>query len=324
MTNNPFIEAKQYWEGKLNADLPSGAFPADAVAKPGEPAEPADYPFELPTDLALKTVQMSAGSDERLIVIFIAGLAGLLTRYSQSDDYLIFMPIHRQEPAGKFINTLLPLSDSIPPTLSFKELILQVWRNYTEAVAHQNYPVERLLKKDFSAAPKSGLALGTAAVLENIHDDQYLGQHQFQAVFSFERSGERIRGTVRYHPAVYRAETIAGIVAHFISLLRNAYDNLEVKAARVEILSPAERQRSLSDYNRTDGDFPQDRTIQQLFEDQVKRGPEQTTLVFGERKITYRQLNAHANRLAWFLRRRGVRPGDTVGMIIDRSCEMII
>src|SRR5439155_8100616 len=80
----------------------------------------------------------------------------------------------------------------------------------------------------------------------------------------------------------------------------------------------------LIDWNATNSPYPREASLPQLFESQVERAPAATALVFGEQRLTYQELNERANRLAHYLRKRGVGPEMVVGICIERSVDMIV
>ncbi|NKI72809.1 AMP-binding protein, partial [Collimonas pratensis] len=108
---------------------------------------------------------------------------------------------------------------------------------------------------------------------------------------------------------------------HLVQALEKAPDSA---LHMVEVLSPAECQQQLVDWNDTALDYPRELTIHQLFEAQVRGTPDHVALVFEERQMTYAELNAQANRLAHYLRERGVGPDVLVGICVERSLEMVV
>ncbi|NLL66789.1 MAG: AMP-binding protein, partial [Clostridiaceae bacterium] len=84
------------------------------------------------------------------------------------------------------------------------------------------------------------------------------------------------------------------------------------------------RKKVLYDFNDTYADYPREKTIHQLFEEQVERTPDNIALVFEDKKLTYKELNQKANSLANVLRNRGVKPDEIVGIMVNRSVEMIV
>ena len=89
-------------------------------------------------------------------------------------------------------------------------------------------------------------------------------------------------------------------------------------------MSEAERRQLLVEWNDTARDYPRDRCVHQLFEEQAARTPDAVAVVFEDRQLTYRELNAQANQLARHLRTLGVGPEMPVGMCVERSLEMVV
>ncbi|SFI38015.1 amino acid adenylation domain-containing protein [Pseudomonas syringae] len=90
------------------------------------------------------------------------------------------------------------------------------------------------------------------------------------------------------------------------------------------ILPADEREQLLVDFNDTSLDYPQQQTIHGLFEAQVERTPDAVAVVYGEQRLSYRQLNEQANRLAHALRKQGVQPDSRVGVCVERGAEMVV
>ena len=90
------------------------------------------------------------------------------------------------------------------------------------------------------------------------------------------------------------------------------------------MLPEEERQQVLYGWNDTGEEYPREKCIQELFEEQVEKSPEATAVVFEEASLSYGELNRRANRLAHHLRERGVKPDDRVAICVERSFEMVV
>src|SRR4028118_606906 len=90
------------------------------------------------------------------------------------------------------------------------------------------------------------------------------------------------------------------------------------------LLTPAEKQQILVEWNGTKADYPQDRCIHQLFEQQAQRTPDAVAVVFEDQKLTYRELNERSNQLAHYLQKFGVKPEVLVGICTERSLDAIV
>src|SRR5206468_3616038 len=93
---------------------------------------------------------------------------------------------------------------------------------------------------------------------------------------------------------------------------------------RLPLLSASERQQLLRDFNATEADYPKDKLIHELFEQQAAAQPDAVAVLFEDQSLSYRELNARANQLAHELIALGVRPDDRVAIFVERSLEMVV
>jgi amino acid adenylation domain-containing protein len=103
-----------------------------------------------------------------------------------------------------------------------------------------------------------------------------------------------------------------------------ADDGAGTRALDIDVVPPAQRRRELTEWNDTARPAPDDRCLAELFEEQVRARPDAVAVVYGDRRLTYAQTNAHANRVAHYLRERGVGPDTLVGLCAERSPDLVI
>jgi non-ribosomal peptide synthetase component F len=114
------------------------------------------------------------------------------------------------------------------------------------------------------------------------------------------------------------------MVSHYQILLEAVVADPQARLKDLPLLTEAERHQILVEWNDNKADFPQDKCIHQLFEEQVAKSPEAVAVVFEDQQLTYAQLNAKANQLAHHLRSLGVKPDTLVAICVERSLEMVI
>ncbi|MGD2093369.1 MAG: amino acid adenylation domain-containing protein, partial [Candidatus Aminicenantes bacterium] len=140
---------------------------------------------------------------------------------------------------------------------------------------------------------------------------------------------------IEYCTALFKEATIQRMAVHFLNVLRQMVSEPGIKIGEMEILTPKEKQQLLIDFNETAADYPGERTIHQLFEEQVRRRADNIAIVgplqMGYRTyrtymtyITYRELNRKSNQLAHFLKEKGIPPDTIVGIMMERCLKMII
>ena len=127
-----------------------------------------------------------------------------------------------------------------------------------------------------------------------------------------------------YNSNLYSSELVARIQKWWMNILNAMLVNETATLDVIDYLTLEEKQALLYDWNQTETDYPRDKTIYQIFEEQVELTPDASALQFGQLEITYRELNAKANQLARVLREKGVGPDTIVGIMAERSPEMIM
>lgn len=127
-----------------------------------------------------------------------------------------------------------------------------------------------------------------------------------------------------YDSNLFDAENIKRLAGEFETLLQSVLNTPSVAIAELEILKPAELQQLLVEFNNTQIDYPKDKCIHQLFEERVKRTPDNIAVAFENQKLTYRELNDRANQLAHYLQKLGVKPEVMVGICVERSLYTIV
>ena len=333
-----YKKERGFWLDKLSGEIVKSHFPYDREYSSSPAKKQTDtgtgflvQEFNVNGAPVASLLKLSKQNDYALHVILVAALVVLLEKYTGNNDILVGSPIYKQETEAEFINTALVLRNQIKENMSFKELLLQVKQTVEAADKHQNYPIEQLIKDLDLDDPGGDFPLfDTAILLENIHDKHYFQHIQPNITVSFFRTDGNIRGRLTYNSSRYERTTIEGVIHHFLNLLDEVPGNPDVKVADIDILSTKEVHQLLFEFNATRIDFPMDRTIRQLFEEQAEKSPDSTAIMgmapgeVGEASVSYSELNRKSNQLAWMLRQKGVEPDTIVGIMKERSIDMLV
>ena len=173
---------------------------------------------------------------------------------------------------------------------------------------------------DLRDAPGDVLTFGRAkASVREVHT----GTAKYDLSLSLSRASDGLRGFVEFNSDLFDATTIERFRGHFETLLRGAIEDPSQVVGRLPLLTPAEREQILITWNHTERPFPQNKCVQQLFEEQVERTPDKIAAAFEDHELTYRQLNDRANAMAARLKALGVGPDARVGICVGRSLEML-
>ncbi|HEY9724993.1 MAG TPA: condensation domain-containing protein, partial [Chroococcales cyanobacterium] len=129
---------------------------------------------------------------------------------------------------------------------------------------------------------------------------------------------------IGYERCRFDDATITRMLGHLKTLLEGMVTHPEQRLMDLPLLTAAEQHQLLVEWNNTQADYPHDACIHQLFEAQVERTPDAVAVVFKDKRLTYRELNAKANQLAHYLRSLGVKPDTLVAISVERSLEMVV
>jgi len=324
---------KNYWLNRLSGYEVKTVFPYDFSRDKAHDRRWENVEFKIENNLFSRLMAVSGKVDQAIFIILAAGLSVLMNKYTERTDIILGTTITRQDVEGEFINTVLPLRVRLDEGMTFKQLLMAITQVFTEALQHQNYPLETLLYQvdpNFSREDDYPL-FDVVILLEDIHDKKYLEGVNANLVFSCrkvsrqEGSFDAVEGCLEYNALLYREATLKRLSAHYLYLMEEALFSENVPIGQLSILSELERKQLLEDFNDTESVFPADKTLHRLFEDQVNKTPASNALL-GEccpGTLTYEELNVKANRAAAVLKEKGVGPGVIVGLLMERSVEML-
>jgi amino acid adenylation domain-containing protein len=327
------VKERDFWSAELAGELVKTGFPYDykvnSAAGPGSARIGDIGLIPINEDLSTQLMQLSKGSDVKLHMILTAILVLLLNKYTGHNDIIIGVPIYKQDVDIDFINTVLSQRTRIRPDITFKELLLQIRKTLVRTTENQNYPIEILQEQlGMNFHGKDCPLFDVIILQENIHERKYLQYINYNVLFTFNRTGEFIAGAVEYNSQLYEKSTIERLIDHYQRLLSEVLANMDTPVRDIDILPDEERKRLLYDFNDTRQEGPKAETIHELFTEQADKTPDRVALVSEEFlrdfQLTYKELNYKSNQLACFLRNRGVKPGIIVGLMVEKSLEMMM
>jgi amino acid adenylation domain-containing protein len=278
-----------------------------------------------------------------MFMALLATYQTLLHRYTEQDDIVVGSAIANRNRAeleglvGFFVNTLA-LRTNLAGDPTFRELIRRVREVALGAYAHQDVPFEQLVEvlhpvHDARRPPlfQTMLVLQNAPLrsqelsgltFSSVTVDR--GASMFDLTLYFTEMEDGLSGTIEYNTDLFDEGTIGRLADHFEQLLGSIAANPDERLSRLSLLTPAEERRLIAEWNDTAQDYPRERCLHQLFEEQVERTPHATALIDGERQISFAELNSSANQLARYLQRQGAGPDTIVGLMTERSIETVV
>ncbi|TRU23563.1 MAG: non-ribosomal peptide synthetase [Microcystis aeruginosa Ma_MB_S_20031200_S102] len=333
-----------YWQKQLQ-DAPNILELPTDYPRPPIPSFRGDgQVFRLNQDLTQRLKRLSQESGATLFMTLLAAFFVLISRYSGQLDVLVGSPIANRNSSaieklmGFFANTLA-LRGDLGGNPSFLALLERVKQTTLSAYAHQDLPFEMLVEKlqlnrdlshnpliqvmfSLQNTPQSEASL-SGLKMENLPLSVEL-KARFDLEVNFWEVSDRLEAVWCYSTDLFAAPTINQMGQHFQNLLTAIAANPNMGIFELPMLSDEESYQLLSLWNETHTDYPSDKCIHRLFEEQVKRTPDAVAVVYSEQQLTYNELNNRANQLAHYLQKLGVKPEELVGICLERSLEMIV
>jgi hypothetical protein len=334
-------EQLTYWRKQLAGDLPVLELPTDHPRPARQTFRGALQRVAIPKRLTEALKELSRREEVTLFMVLLAAFNVLLYRYTGQEDMLVGSVTasrHRSEIEkllGFFMNTFVLRTD-LSGNPSFRDLLGRVREVTLAACAHEQVPFELVVKdlqpeRDLSRNPLFQVMFTLEPPLPPLESKWSLGQldvdtrtAKFDLSLELDERQEGIIGRFEYNTDVFEDATIIRMLRHFQVLLESIVADPGRQIAELPLLTPTERHQAMVEWNATEGEYPQDLCLHQLFEAQVKRTPDAVAVVEDRAQLSYRELNERANQLAHYLCGLGVGPETCVGICVERSLEMVV
>ncbi|WP_080497089.1 non-ribosomal peptide synthetase [Bacillus wiedmannii] len=334
---------ERYWLDTFAGDVPVLDLPIDEARPHVQSFEGDNFTFELDAEDSKALYELANGTGTTLYMVLLAAYHLLLSKYSGQQDIVIGSPIAGRHHAdtmrtmGMFVNTLAMRNNALDE-LTFGQFLQNVKHNSLKAFENQDYPFELLVEKKVKTRDASRNPLfDIMFVLQNIETtsvqfgDLAFQTYEFDAqiskfdmTLSAREEKGRIYFTLEYCTKLFRSDTVERMATHFLYLLRKVPTNLNSKLAEISLMSANEIRQVLHGFNNTTSEYPREKTLGELFDEQVEQHPDGTAVVFGENRLTYKELNDKANIIGEVLRKHGVGAQSIVAIMAERSLEMVI
>ncbi|HLP47541.1 MAG TPA: amino acid adenylation domain-containing protein, partial [Candidatus Kapabacteria bacterium] len=364
-------EQSEYWKKEYEGEIPVLELPTDYARHAVQNFEGDRITFGINSETSGSLKALAVDSGATLYMVLLALYTIFLSKLSNQEDIIIGSPLAGRSHAdlekiiGMFVNTLA-LRNYPAGEKKFTDFLEEVKGKTLNAFDNQEYQYEDLVEnvavtRDLSRNP----LFDTMLVLQNFQlkkleipglkltPYEYENKTtKFDLTLTVMEVEEKLLFTFEYSTKLFREENIKRFTRYFKNILRGIIKNKDRRISNFEIITEEEKKRILFDFNDTEREYPGDKTIHQLFEEQSARTPNHIAIVgadlgvcldvfghgqartneeekieeetFGGVHLSYRQLNEQVGRLAWLLIERGVLAGDIVGIMMERCVEMVI
>lgn len=343
MLNSEYIQRqKEYWLGVFSGDIPVLSMPTDYVRPHIKSFDGNRIRFDINCELADGLRKLSARTNTTLYMVLLAAYNILLSKYSGQEDIIVGSPVAGREQSevesmiGMFVNTIA-IRNYPRNEMKFTDFLKTVRVHVLDAFKNQEYQFDDLvndlgIKRDASRNP----LFDTMFIVQNMGlpeidiDNLKFSHYQFNynmSKFDFSLeigdTEEIIPCYFEYSTKLFKSDTAQRIIGHYIKILECIINNANVKISDISILTEDEENLILNEFNANKVQINRDKTIVDLFEEQVARTPNNIAVVHEQTELSYCELNVRANKIARYLISKGVKPGDVVGIMAKRSINMI-
>jgi amino acid adenylation domain-containing protein len=349
--NKEIQKQGEYWRNEFEGEIPVLELPTDYARPPVQVFEGNGINFEInkETSDALKALALDTGTT--LYIVLLAIYTILLAKLTGREDIVIGTPVAGRWHAslekiiGMFVNTLA-LRNYPSGEKRFLDFLGEVKDIALKGFENQEYQYEDLVEdvvatRDVSRNP----LFDTMLVLQNFQlkkieipglkliPYEYENKtSKFDLSLTAVEIEEKLLFIFEYCTKLFKRETIERFIVYFKNIVISIVENKNRGISGLEILAEEEKRRILFDFNDTEAGYPKNKTISRLFAEQAERTPDNIALhgcmiawMHGEvGAITYKELNEQSNRVARFLIEKGVLADSIVGIMMERSVEMII
>lgn len=330
-------EAMSYWRERF-ADMPVAAeLPTDRPRPVIERCRLARHLVRFSQHLSESLEALSEREGATLFELILAGVQLLISRHTSQSDIVVGCVIASEEKIRAesidFLAEPLVIRTDLTGDPSFRELLGRVAASVRD-VSKYKVPFAYLLEqlgqeRDLIKNPLFRVLLSeaTSPLFRKCerHDAFQMPMNlpPLDLQVQLYKGPDGIVTCFAYESEFFDATSIDRLARQFETLLEGATADPNVSVSRLPLLTSAERQQLLVEWNDTEAEYPKDRCVHQLFEEQVAATPNATAVVFEDQELSYGELNNRANRLAAHLMKLGVEPDSLVGICVHRSPDMV-
>ncbi|HEX2927041.1 MAG TPA: amino acid adenylation domain-containing protein [Ruminiclostridium sp.] len=333
-------EGLTYWGNLLNDYNEAAEIPPLGNCE-REREQVGDEVYTINSQLSIKLQEICTALNVTMSTMVETVWGILLQKYSRSTDVVFGKVVSGrnadipgiEKTVGLFINTI-PARVKCEEGTTARELLEQMQQQSIESMKYDYCPLSEIQRK---SALGSNL-IKTLFAYENYYVDESvsggisgiktevesLREQTSYGISLGALVGDSLILRISYNSGKYSSEEIKTLLSRMELLLRQIADQPEIRISGLSLAEETERKLLMEALNGTDIGYTSGKTVAELFEDQVKRNPDGVAVAFERTELTYRELNAKANALAWVLRSKGIKADSIVGIIMDNSIDMIV
>jgi amino acid adenylation domain-containing protein len=334
---------EQYWLEMFAPEVPVLSLPTDYPRPLVQSFDGRRFGFHIGKRETENLNSLASAGGATLYMVLLALLTVLLAKLSGQEDIVVGTPTTGRPQAGlenivgMFVNTLAmrncPHADQ-----TFGEFLQHLRYRTLKALENQEYQFEDLVD-NVSVDRNTGRNPLFDVMLNVLNQWEYDGEmlkpaktgeyehregtSKFDLYWAVAEGQQELSVYMEYSAQLFKPQTIERFIRYFKQMLTVLDRNPEIRLSDIELITEEERRQILTEFNFPPLDFPLEKTVHRVFVEQAEHTPDHIALIYQGRLLTYRELHRRSNRLAHLLRAKGVFSDVIVGLMVDRSLEMV-
>ncbi|WP_341274856.1 amino acid adenylation domain-containing protein [Clostridium beijerinckii] len=337
------FKQKQYWLSEFEGEIPILNLQTDFNRPLVQDYKGDVLKFRINKKETAELRKIAQNTNSTMFMVLLASIKILLSKNSGQEDIIVGSPIagrnHKdlENLIGMFVNTLA-IRSTVDNNMTFEEYLDTVRNKTLRAYENQDYQFEDLVENlEIERNLSRNALFDIMFVLQNTDElemkiDNLMfkqiitGNHieKFDMTFEAVEKNDEILFNISYSVSLFKDETIEKIKDQLLMIVHEIAKNSKVKIKDISIISEEEKRKIIEVFNDTTMEYPINKTLIQLFEERVCEMPKKVALISESGNLTYREVNEKANFIARILIDKGVSRNNLVGIMINRSLEMVI
>ncbi len=342
-TSPEFRESQKFWLSNFQNEMPILHMPTTFPRPVTQSFEGNSFHFEIDKKLKNKITKLSKEFGLTPYMFLLASYYILLYKYTNQEDIIIGTPVTGRDlpelshVVGMFVNSL-PLRIQLNSNLSFKTFLNTVKKMCLNSFEHQDYPFDFLVNQlDLQRNTNRNPIFDTMFIYQNMGAPTLHFNHikttyveaqnnisKFDFSLEITPNSEIFNLRFEYCTKLFDKDFIENLANRYLKIIATVTDDITTKISNIEIISEPEKNEILTNFNATKTTYDNTKNLSTIFEENAKKAPNKTAIIFENEKITYAQLNEKANQVANFLLTKHIKPNDIVGIMLPRSIETLI
>jgi amino acid adenylation domain-containing protein/thioester reductase-like protein len=335
-----YIKDEEFWREYLN-NIQSPVSLKEVTSKVSTKAN--RYSIMLDKEINNKIKEYTKVNKVSPYTLFLAALSTYIYRIKDENDFIIGTPVlnrsnfKEKQILGMFVSTI-PTRIKIEENIKFLDLVKQLGNDTMSLFRHQKYPITKILEYIHGTTDIKGKIYNVMLSYQNARSNIEENSKQLSTKWLFSGyiqddleihildmdNDGILHINYDYLTDLFKNVEIKYLHTRIMSIIQNAVEDIEINVDNVNIMSKEEKNKILHDFNDTHTNYPKNKSVIQLFEEQVKKNPDNIAVIFDNKSLTYKEINERANSLAYYLKnKKNIKVNDAVGIMMDKCIDII-